>query len=188
MPSNWQSPLPPNHRHITTHDPDGQSIYSSALPSLLDPFPVDLGNGATSGFELAYTTASTPAPLAHDQDLTTYTQAYSTREGDGLVRKGGSVLRYVDLAPGTRAPMHRTVSLDYGICVAGEVECVLDSGEARTLRAGDVMVQRGTNHAWVNRGPGWARVVFVLLDSTPVVVGGRKLGEDVGGMHLNASH
>ena len=50
--------------------------------------------------------------------------------------------------------MHRTVSLDYGVVLEGEVELVLDSGETRLMKRGDVSVQRGTNHAWRNMGCG----------------------------------
>lgn len=48
--------------------------------------------------------------------------------------------------------MHRTVSLDYGVLISGELECLLDSGETRSVHPGDVVVQRGTMHQWVNRG------------------------------------
>ncbi len=54
------------------------------------------------------------------------------------------------MMPGATSPMHRTVSLDYGVVLEGEVELVLDSGEVRLLKRGHVAVQRGTNHAWRN--------------------------------------
>ena len=59
--------------------------------------------------------------------------------------------------------MHRTASIDYGIVLEGEITLVLDDAEV-TLRAGDVVVQRGTDHAWANRGDVTAKVVFVLVD------------------------
>lgn len=52
------------------------------------------------------------------------------------------------MSPGLLSPMHRTVSLDYGVVLEGEVELVLDSGETRVLKRGDVAIQRGTCHAW----------------------------------------
>ncbi|KAH6897373.1 hypothetical protein B0T10DRAFT_602699 [Thelonectria olida] len=186
--SDWQSPLPENYRHITTHDKHGKSVYSNEVECPLNLFTVDVGDGRKAGFELAYTTRGFPVPLANDQDLQTYKEAYATKKEDGLVRKGGTILRYVDIPPGQGSPMHRTVSLDYGIVVAGEVECILDSGQIRTMRAGDVMVQRGTNHEWLNRGTEWARIVFILIESTPVVVDGKELVENVGGMDLAESH
>ena len=59
--------------------------------------------------------------------------------------------------------MHRTASIDYGIVLEGEITLILDDSEV-TLRAGDVVVQRGTDHAWANRGDTIAKVVFVLVD------------------------
>jgi quercetin dioxygenase-like cupin family protein len=79
--------------------------------------------------------------------------------------------------------MHRTVSLDYGIVIYGEVELVLDSGETRILKAGDVAVQRGTNHAWRNTSDTkWARMMYVLQPSLPLEINGKPLGEDLGPM------
>lgn len=59
--------------------------------------------------------------------------------------------------------MHRTETVDYGIVVSGKVWLVLDEGEIE-LAPGDVVVQRGTHHAWSNRTEDMARMVFVLLD------------------------
>jgi len=59
--------------------------------------------------------------------------------------------------------MHRTKTVDYGIVLSGEIYLVLDDGEA-LLRAGDVCIQRGTNHAWSNRSEAPCLVAFVLLD------------------------
>ena len=59
--------------------------------------------------------------------------------------------------------MHRTESIDYGVVISGEMTLVLDRGEA-LLREGDVVVQRGTNHAWANRSGKPCRMLFVLVD------------------------
>jgi quercetin dioxygenase-like cupin family protein len=76
--------------------------------------------------------------------------------------------------------MHRTESLDYVIVISGEVEMDLDDSTVK-LSAGDVIIQRGTNHAWINRGAKPARVAFVLIDAAPLGIGhpvarGLKLG------------
>lgn len=66
--------------------------------------------------------------------------------------------------PGASHPfMHRTESIDYGIVLEGEVVLILDKGET-TVRAGDIVVQRGTNHAWSNRSGQVCRIAFVLID------------------------
>ena len=59
--------------------------------------------------------------------------------------------------------MHRTESVDYGVVIEGELTLVLDEGEV-LLRAGSVVVQRGTNHAWANRSDRPCRMLFVLVD------------------------
>ena len=65
--------------------------------------------------------------------------------------------------------MHRTMSLDYGVVLQGEVELLLDSGEVRLLAAGDVAVQRGTMHAWRNSSdPVVARMLFVPISAFPL--------------------
>lgn len=67
-------------------------------------------------------------------------------------------------ARGARHPMmHRTETVDYAIVLCGEVTCILDDSEV-VLRAGDVLVQCGTNHAWSNRGTEPCQIAFVLID------------------------
>jgi len=75
-----------------------------------------------------------------------------------------TAIRYGNLDDrGLQSPVHRAASIDYGIVLEGEITLVLDDSEV-TLRAGDVAVQRGTDHAWANRGDVPAKVVFVLVD------------------------
>jgi quercetin dioxygenase-like cupin family protein len=59
--------------------------------------------------------------------------------------------------------MHRTETVDYGIVLEGELVLVLDEGET-TIRAGDIVIQRGTNHAWANRSGKSCRIAFILID------------------------
>nr|WP_243752334.1 cupin domain-containing protein [Leucobacter weissii] len=62
-----------------------------------------------------------------------------------------------------QSPVHRTESIDYGIVLEGRITLILDDSEV-TAEAGDIVVQRGTDHAWANRGDSIARVAFVLVD------------------------
>ena len=62
------------------------------------------------------------------------------------------------------ATMHRTKSIDYAVVISGEIDMLLDDSEVH-LKAGDVLVQQGTNHAWVNRGKENCRIAFVLIDA-----------------------
>ena len=59
--------------------------------------------------------------------------------------------------------MHRTETIDYGIVLEGELVLIMDEGET-TVRAGDIVVQRGTNHGWANRSRANCRICFVLID------------------------
>ncbi len=61
--------------------------------------------------------------------------------------------------------MHRTETIDYGIVLEGEITLLVDQGET-TVRAGDIVVQRGTNHAWANRSGKNCRIAFILIDGT----------------------
>lgn len=93
----------------------------------------------------------------------------------GLTQPDGSILRIVDIPPGKRSPMHRTNSLDYGIVLQGTVGLELDDGASTLVQTGEVVVQRGTIHAWFNPGPSPARVAFILLDAHPASPGGLPL-------------
>jgi hypothetical protein len=65
---------------------------------------------------------------------------------------------------GTRhAFMHRTETIDYGIVLEGELTLILDVGET-VVRAGDIVIQRGTNHGWANRSDRNCRIAFILID------------------------
>jgi quercetin dioxygenase-like cupin family protein len=82
----------------------------------------------------------------------------------------GSRFVVIDYAPGNSGTMHRTETIDYIIVLSGEIDMDMDDSTVH-LRAGDVMVQRGTNHAWMNRGTETARVAFVLIDAVPLNIG-----------------
>src|SRR5438552_2277205 len=69
----------------------------------------------------------------------------------------------IDFPPGNHPHMHRTETIDYVIVIDGEIEMDMDDSTV-TLKAGDILVQRGTNHAWANRSGKNARVAFVLVD------------------------
>lgn len=81
-----------------------------------------------------------------------------------LFRKMGLTPEGPAAAPPRDPGMHRTRTIDYVVILSGEIDMLLDDSEVH-LRAGDVVIQRGTNHAWVNRGTQPCRAVFVLLDA-----------------------
>jgi quercetin dioxygenase-like cupin family protein len=177
MSEKSQETLPKIHRFITDNNSEGKAIFSNNVPEPLDW--QTLPDGAK--FSLAYATNKFPVSLNSNEDVSTY-QNYQ-QNLPGITVPGGTVLRIVDMLPGALSPMHRTVSLDYGVVLEGEVELVLDSGEVRLMRRGDVAVQRGTNHAWRNASQSSpARMLYVLQEATPIEVGGKQLDEDYGGI------
>ena len=82
----------------------------------------------------------------------------------------GTRFAVIDFPPGNKPFMHRTESVDYVICLEGEIEMDMDESTVR-MKAGDIMIQRGTNHAWANRGSTKARLAFVLIDAKPLGLG-----------------
>jgi hypothetical protein len=170
---NQESPkLRTPNRFITDYDASGLAVFNTSIP---DPLPAQvIGN---MGFHLGYATTSIPADFTNQSDIATYSSFLSTPPG--IVIPGGSVLRIVDIGAGGETPMHRTLSLDYGVVLEGEIELVLASGESRVMKRGDISVQRATNHKWRNRSQTeWGRMLFVSQEAKPVNVNGKILGED----------
>jgi quercetin dioxygenase-like cupin family protein len=173
--SNSQKGLPGPTTYVTSHDQEtGKSVMHSKNPIDFSKFDND-----RLEMSVAYTT-SFPADLNNDADIRAHEEKIKSGKL-GLVSGGGTVLRYVDFAPEYECMMHRTQSVDYGIVIEGEIEAVMDSGEVQALRRGDSVVQRATMHAWRNASKTeWARMIFVLQDCQPVVLGGKRLNEDLG--------
>ena len=87
----------------------------------------------------------------------------------------GTVVRITQLEPNGPKFMHRTETVDYAILLSGTCDLELDDGKVLHLTAGDVVVQRGTMHAWVNNGPGPCVFAFILIDAKPAIEGGKEL-------------
>jgi quercetin dioxygenase-like cupin family protein len=147
-------------RVITGHDADGVStVLADGAPPVVTQIPQA---GVT--FVELWSTEATPAPVA----------AAEPDPVAGPVRlpppRGGTRIRVNEFRPGhlvdgRQSRWHRTETVDYGIVISGELVLLLEDREV-VLRPGDVVVQRGTNHAWANRGTEIARVAFVLVDGT----------------------
>ena len=89
--------------------------------------------------------------------------------------EGGSVFRIVRYEPGVSPRNHRTDSIDYAVVMSGAIEMELDDGVVVKLKAGDALVQRGTIHNWVNRGPEVCTIAFVLISAKSVTADGKPL-------------
>jgi quercetin dioxygenase-like cupin family protein len=143
----------PPRRVVTGHDAYGKSVVLSDGPA---PRSRTLPEGAA--FHELWATAASPAPLtAAEADE-------PAGRFDGIAPgPHGTVVRITDMPPGARSPMHRTETIDYGIVLAGRIHLILDDSEV-SLAAGDIVVQRGTDHAWQNRSQDDARMLFILID------------------------
>ena len=173
--------LPGVTTYFTGHDESsGKAIVQSVRPGSWTPL---LQNQLA--FNVAYTTSQFPVSFTNNADIATHDDLLASGTL-GLTNPNGTVARIVDFAPGSAPIIHRTQSLDYGIVIEGAVEMVLDSGESKVLRRGDVAVQRGTMHGWKNLSETeWARMFFVLQHCDEVHVAGKVYGEDLGvGTHV----
>jgi quercetin dioxygenase-like cupin family protein len=151
FPADPDQPAIPR-RVVTGHDEHGVSVFASDGPV---PVVRTAPDGAL--FCEIWATDAMPAPIGAaepDPTLTSLTVPPAPN---------GTKIRINEFPPGVVSPVHRTQSVDYGIVLEGEVVLVLDDSET-TLRAGDVVVQRGTNHRWENRSAATARMAFILVD------------------------
>ena len=153
-------------RVVTAHDKEGKAVVLSDEQVAIEPFPGLDGSGA-----LMWTTGKVPADNVTDTE--------GNRRASGLTLRGGSALRVTEIGPGAVSPMHRTFSIDYVYVVFGELELGLDGGEAVLLRAGDISIQRGTNHTWRNpSATKLCRFLVSMIESEPVTVDGAVLAKD----------
>jgi hypothetical protein len=172
-------------RIVTGHDADGKAIIISTTADL---FTQLVGGQGGPTFHEIWKTVETPAyihPQPDEQDenrLVLGPPKNGTRirvidfppEGEEIRKlTGADALEKFKAMNGAHAAtalegaphplMHKTETVDYGIVLEGEITLVLDRGET-TLKAGDIVVQNGTNHAWANRSGKNCRMVFILVD------------------------
>jgi len=174
--------LPPIRRIVTGDDADGRSsIVEEGPASAIRTVAERPGYRNVN----VWRTEAAPAPVMAPDSI-------AAHKGILPPGNGGSILRIIDFPPevadpaerkrriqatfgtmftdaqhdkreGANPGMHRTDTVDYAIILEGEIWAVMDKGET-LMKTGDVLVQRGTNHAWANRSQKTARIAFVLLD------------------------
>jgi quercetin dioxygenase-like cupin family protein len=144
-------------RVITGHDNSGKAIVK------IDEIVHDLKVGRPGAMVAPiWTTEGFPVNNDGHEDA-------STRQV-GTTLAGGTILRVVEFSPGVQARNHRTDSIDYAVIMSGEIDMEMD-GTMTHLKAGDVLVQRGTIHNWINNGTAPCVIVFALIDAKPVTAG-----------------
>lgn len=148
-------------RVVTGHDSQGRAKV------LID----EISRNVTSsrpGQSAAVIWTSDKVPVDNNGDIDTSVRKVSTSED------AGTVFRVVRYEPGVSPRNHRTDSIDYAVVMSGEIDMDLD-GTMVHLKAGDLLVQRGTIHNWVNRGKEPCVIAFVLVGADPVQAGGKTL-------------
>jgi mannose-6-phosphate isomerase-like protein (cupin superfamily) len=148
-------------RVVTGHDDNGKAIV------VVDEETTNVRN-TRPGVEttVIWTTESFPVSNSGYKDESAE-QALTTRDN-------GTVFRVISFAAGNAGRMHRTNSIDYLVVVSGSIDMEMDDTVVH-LEAGDVMVQRGTIHNWVNNGSEPCVIAFVLIDAAPAQAGGKTL-------------
>ena len=172
-------------RVVTGHDANGKAIVVSDGPA-----PFSITNPQRPGYVSTdiWRTNATPVPIAAQPDEPTLGPRRQLPEKNGTVIRVNRVMPETDdvrnitpeqskrifaalgneqastFAKNGRHPlMHRTETIDYAVVLSGEIYCVLDDTEV-LLKAGDILVQCGTNHAWSNRSSAPCDILFVLID------------------------
>jgi quercetin dioxygenase-like cupin family protein len=151
----------PIRRVVTGHDANGTAKV------LIDGPPTNRRTSKSGGVStLIWCTDRTPADISVGENV----EDMGERQLGTPPPPNGTRFTVNEIPPGRIGPIHRTETIDYVIVLSGEVEMEMD-GSTIKLKAGDVLVQRGTNHAWINRGPKPARVAFILVDAKPLGIG-----------------
>jgi quercetin dioxygenase-like cupin family protein len=149
-------------RVVSGHDAEGRAVVK--IDEIAGKV-VSRRPGASAA--VIWTTESFPVNNDADEDT-------SGREV-GTTLANGTVFRIVQFEPGNSPRMHRTDSIDYAVVMAGEIDMELDEGAIVHVKAGDVIVQRGTIHNWLNKGSEPCVIAFILIDAKPVEAGGKTL-------------
>ena len=175
-------------RIVTGHDARGRSVIVSDSSS---PHVMTLRGIPTFGVTEIWTTDSTPADnrsakdpckvpaqlappkrgtvvrvVEFPPDKLWIASADRDKAFASMGRSGAQALAH-DASASRHPMMHRTQTVDYAIVLSGEIWALMDSGETK-MKAGDILVQRGTNHAWSNRSSKPCLVAFVLIDAKPL--------------------
>jgi quercetin dioxygenase-like cupin family protein len=164
--ANEASKFPPIRRVVTGHDAD------NIAKVLIDAPATNVKNpNSEARSTLMWITDKNPAAIGIGENI----EDMGARVVGTPPPANGTRFCVIDFPPGNHPHMHRTETVDYVIILDGEIEMDMDDSTVK-LKAGDIMIQRGTNHAWANRSNKPARVAFVLVDAQPLGIGKPVLG------------
>jgi quercetin dioxygenase-like cupin family protein len=168
--------LKSTRRIVTGHDSQGKAVvlFDGALPPqargangvtllwVTREFPVDAATAA----DHAQTTIGVPPP---DNGSVFRIVEFAPADAHAAPIDHNQILRSMGIDPATQGHArhihtHRTRTIDYAVVLEGEIDMLLDDSEIH-VKAGDVLVQQATNHAWVNNGTKPCRIAFILIDA-----------------------
>ncbi len=157
--SDWK---PDPIRRVVTGHPDGQ------IAKVLTDAPAANIRSRTPGVAstLIWCTDSMPCDMPVGKDI----EDMGARQLGTYPPENGTRFIVMQIDPGAPGAMHRTETVDFIVCIEGEIDMDMDDSTV-TLRAGDTMIQRGTNHSWVNRSSKPAKLAIVLIDAKPLGIG-----------------
>jgi quercetin dioxygenase-like cupin family protein len=163
--SEMSTPAAPQIRRIVTgHDDAGRAVVK--IDEVCEHFRVGRGNANVCNI---WTTDTVPANNDGFEDK-------GQRPGVFTMIPDGTVFRILDFHPGLEKRSHRTDSIDYIVVMQGKIDMELEpGGEVVTLKQGDVMVQRGTVHNWVNPYDETCIMAVILIHAKAVEAGGKTL-------------
>jgi len=153
----------PIRRIVTGHDSGGSAKI------LIDGAAENVRGGSSPGqfSTLMWCTDSAPCTMPVGDDA----EDMGARNLGTYPPVNGTRFMIAEYPPGNHPRMHRTETIDYIIVLDGKIDMELDEGRMVTMSKGDVMIQRGTYHAWINKYDEVCRMAFVLIDAQPLGIG-----------------
>jgi len=149
-------------RVVTGHDENGKAII------VTDEIATNVKSLRPGGQStVVWASDKMPPDLRGDKDI--------SHDVKSTIFENGTVCRIAQFDPGIERRMHRTASLDYAIILEGEIDMELDDGKSVHLKQGDVAIQRGTNHCWVNNGTAPCTLAFILIHAEMPELDGKAL-------------
>jgi quercetin dioxygenase-like cupin family protein len=152
---------PPIRRVVTGHDGSDNPVVLLDGAATNEKYP---DTDVVSTLIWSSDAMPVPVPLGAAEDM-------GARILGSAPPPNGTRFCVIDFPPGNPVARHRTETMDYVIVLEGEIDMYLDEEHAVHLAAGDILIQRATYHAWVNRGSQRARIAVVLVDAVPLGIG-----------------
>ena len=156
-------------RIVTGHDANGKAVVAS--DERITAVSRRIGKNIT-GCEMWSTDRM---PVDNSEAAAAAQRAGFVKRYNYVGTGQGTTFRITEWAPGHSRFTHRTETVDYAILLSGEIDLELENNEVVHLKPGDVVIQRGTTHTWVNRGSVPAVTAFILIDANPAEVNGELL-------------